>query len=104
MNEFKELHGSSFSLENGLRLHSVLQYYETTMITSIENNICNFDYINRFIFSYYKNLHKDVLDGKSKTSKEFRKSLYRELNVKKDIIENTLLCDPKYHAWIRESL
>jgi hypothetical protein len=27
MNEFKELHGSSFSLENGLRLHSVLQYY-----------------------------------------------------------------------------
>jgi hypothetical protein len=47
---------------------------------------------------------KDVLDGKSKTSKEFRKELYKELNVvKKDIIENTLLCDPKYHAWISEN-
>jgi hypothetical protein len=37
MNEFKELHGSSFSLENGLRLQR-FTYYETTMITSIENN------------------------------------------------------------------
>jgi hypothetical protein len=36
--------------------------------------------------------------------KEFRKVLYKELNVvKKDIIENTLLCDPKYHAWISEN-
>jgi hypothetical protein len=35
--------------------------------------------------------------------KEFR-VLYKELNVvKKDIIENTLVCDPKYHAWISEN-
>jgi hypothetical protein len=53
------------------------------------------------LFSYYKNLHKEELDGKRK---EFRKVLYKELNVvKKDIIENTLVCDPKYHAWISEN-
>jgi hypothetical protein len=104
MNEFKQLHGNSITLENGLRLKNILQYYETTMLTSIENNIKMhfFDYINRFIFSYYKHLHKDQLD--SKNGKEFRKVLYKELNVvKKDIIENTMLCDAKYHAWINEN-
>jgi hypothetical protein len=51
-----------FSLENGLRLHSV-QYYETTMITSIENNIKMhfFDYINRFIFLIIKTYTKTSL-------------------------------------------
>jgi hypothetical protein len=59
-----------------------------------------FDYINRFIFRIIRT-YKEELDGKRK---EFRKVLYKELNVvKKDIIENTLLCDPKYHAWISEN-
>jgi hypothetical protein len=104
LNEFNNLQSTSFYLESGKCLSNVLKYYATTMITSIENNIKMhfFDYINRFIFSYYKNLHKEELDGKK--GKEFRKVLYKELNVvKKDIIENTLVCDPKYHAWISEN-
>jgi hypothetical protein len=104
LNDFKQLHNSSFSLENGKNLNNILNYYATTMITSIENNIKMhfFDYINRFIFSYYKFIHKEQLDGKN--GKEFRKQLYKELNaVKKDIIENTLLSEPKYHAWINEN-
>jgi hypothetical protein len=61
LNEFNNLQSTSF-YPSGKCLSNVLKYYATTMITSIENNIKMhfFDYINRFIFSYYKNLHKDV--------------------------------------------
>jgi len=101
-NEFKNLHNNSFSLEDGKHLSSILDYYSTTMITCIENNIKMrfFDYIHRFVFSYYKFLHKEDFDNK----KEFRKQLYKELNVvEKDIINNTLLCDAKYHKWVNEN-
>ena len=102
LNEFKNIHNNSFSLEDGKNLSSILDYYSTTMITCIENNIKMrfFDYIHRYIFSYYKFLHKEEFDN----NKDFRKQLYKELNVvEKDILNNTLLCDAKYHNWVNEN-
>jgi len=98
--EFKNLH--SFTLEDGSNLSSILNYYVTTMITSIENNIQNhfFDYIHRFIFSFFKHKYKEQLQ---QNNKEFRKQLYKEFTaIEKDILNNTLLCDTKYHSWITE--
>uniref|UniRef100_A0A6C0DJT6 Uncharacterized protein n=1 Tax=viral metagenome TaxID=1070528 RepID=A0A6C0DJT6_9ZZZZ len=99
LQEFQKLH--TFQLEDGTNLSSILDYYATTMITSIENNIKMrfFDYINRFVNSYFKHLHQDQLENK-----EFKKQLYKEINlVKNDIINNTLNCDEKYHDWLKET-
>jgi len=100
LQEFQKL--NTFDLENGKNLSAILDYYVTTMITCIENNIKMhfFDYIHRFIFSYYKFLYKEKFNN----NKEFRKQLYKELNiVEKDILNNTLLSDIKYHNWIVEN-
>jgi len=99
LNEFKTLH--NFELEDGSNLSSILDYYTTTMITSIENNIKLhfFDYIKRFVNSYFKHLYKDEIENK-----DFKKQLYKEINlVKNDIINNTLTCDNKYHIWLNEN-
>lgn len=99
LNEFQTLH--NFELEDGSNLSSVLDYYSTTMITSIENNIKLhfFDYIKRFINSYFKHLYKNEIENK-----DFKKKLYKEINlVKNDIINNTLTCDNKYHIWLNEN-
>ena len=47
---------NTFELEDGSNLSSILDYYSTTMITSIENNIKMrfFDYIKRFVNCYFK--------------------------------------------------
>ena len=102
LNEFQQLRNSldDFGLEDGTNLSAVLDYYTTTMITAIENNIKMrfFDYVRRFVVSYFKHLYKDHLDNKV-----FKKQLYKEINVvKNDIINNTLECDEKYHNWINE--
>lgn len=97
-NQFKALH--TFTLENGKNLSSILNYYATTILTSIENNIKLhfFDYVNRFINSYFKHQYQDKLNDK-----EFRKQLYKELHsVKSDILNETLKSDEKYHNWINE--
>jgi hypothetical protein len=99
LQEFQKLH--TFSLEDGKNLSAILDYYTTTMITAIENNIkMNFmDYIKRFVNSYFKSIHKDELQ-----KKDFRKKLYKELQVvKNDIINETLLSDPKYHSWLNKN-
>jgi hypothetical protein len=99
LEEFQKLH--TFSLEDGSNLSSILDYYATTMITAIDNNIKMrfFDYIKRFVNSYFKHLYQDQLDNK-----EFKKQLYKEINlVKNDIINNTLTCDEKYHSWLKEN-
>ena len=98
LKEFQQLH--SFNLEDGSNLSSILDYYVTTMITAIENNIKMrfFDYIKRFVNSYFKHLYKEEIENK-----EFKKQLYKEINlVKNDIINNTLTCDEKYHRWLKE--
>ena len=99
LQEFQKLH--TFSLEDGKNLSAILDYYTTTMITAIENNIkMNFmDYVKRFVNSYFKSIHKDDLQNK-----DFRKQLYKELQVvKNDIINETLLCDSKYHSWLNKN-
>ena len=97
-NEFKSLH--NFELEDGKNLSSILNYYAITILTSIENNIKLhfFDYVNRFINSYFKHVNKDNLNDK-----EFKKQLFKELHsVKSDILNGTLKSDEKYHNWLKE--
>jgi len=99
LQEFQQLH--SFSLEDGKNLSATLDYYATTMITAIENNIkMNFmDYVKRFVNSYFKSIHKEEIQNK-----EFKKQLYNELQaVKNDIINNTTTSEPKYHTWLNEN-
>ena len=106
LQEFKKLHSfgldnTTFCLEDGSNLSSILDYYATTMITAIENNIKMrfFDYIKRFVNSYFKHLYQDQLENK-----KFKKQLYKEINlVKNDIINNTLFCDEKYHNWLKDN-
>jgi len=98
LQEFKNLH--KFELEDGSNLSAILDYYKTTMITSIENNIKMhfFDYVKRFVNLYFKHKYQDQIENK-----EFKKQLFKEINlVKNDIINNTLTCDEKYHSWVQE--
>ena len=97
-NEFKKLH--SFNLEDGTNLSAILDYYAITILTSIENNIKMhfFDYVNRFINSYFKVFYKDEI-----TNKEFKKQMFKDLYVvKNDIINGTLTANDKFHNWIKE--
>jgi hypothetical protein len=99
LQEFQQLH--TFSLEDGKNLSAVLDYYTTTMITAIENNIkMNFmDYVKRFVNSYFKSIYKDEIKNK-----DFRKQLYKEFQlVKNDIINETLTSDTKYHLWLNNN-
>ena len=98
LNEFKKLH--NFKLENGVNLSAIKDYYATAFLTSIENNIKMhfFDYVNRFINSYFKVLYKNEL-----TDKEFKKQLFKDLYVvKNDIINGTLNANEKFHNWINK--
>jgi len=98
LNEFKQLH--NFTLEDGVNLSAILNYYAITILTSIENNIKIhfFDYVNRFINSYFKVLYKDEI-----TNKEFKRQLFKDLYVvKNDIINGTLKANEKFHNWIKE--
>ena len=99
-NEFIELNTNhlQFEREDASNLSYILASNITQMITSIENNIKLhfFDYINRFINSYFFHIYQDQI-----TDKEFKKNLYKELTkVKKDLKDNTLTCDSKYHSFL----
>jgi len=100
LQEFQNIGNSIFTLQDGKNLSAILDYYATTMITAIENNIkMHFiDYIKRFVNSYFKNIYQNELQNK-----EFKKQFYKELQrVKNDIINDTeiLTCDEKYHTWL----
>jgi hypothetical protein len=98
LNEFKNLH--NFTLEDGVNLSSILDYYAITILTSIETNIKMhfFDYVNRFINSYFKVLYKDDI-----TNKDFKKQLFKDLYVvKNDILNGSLKSNLKFHNWINE--
>jgi len=99
LQEFRIL--NIFELEDGSNLSSILDYYATTMITSIENNIKMrfFDYIKRFVNCYFKHIYQEQFENK-----EFKKQLYKEINmIKNDILNNTLTCNEKYHSWLKEN-
>jgi hypothetical protein len=98
LNEFKNLH--NFTLEDGNNLSSILDYYAITILTSIETNIKMhfFDYVNRFINSYFNVLYKNEI-----TNKDFKKQLFKDLYVvKNDILNGSLKSNVKFHNWINE--
>ena len=103
LQEFQNTGNSIFTLQDGKNLSAILDYYATTMITSIENNIkMHFiDYIKRFVNSYFKNVYQNELQNK-----DFKKQFYKELQqVKNDIINDAeiLTCDEKYHNWLNDN-
>ncbi len=103
LQEFQNIGNSIFTLQDSKNLSAILDYYATTMITAIENNIkIHFiDYIKRFINSYFKNIYQNELQNK-----EFKKQFYKELQqVKNDIINDAkiLTCDEKYHNWLNDN-
>ena len=98
-NEFKKFH--SFTLENGVNLSQILGYNATSIITAIENNIKMhfFDYIRRFINSYFKHKYKEEMKNK-----EFKQQLFKDLKkLKNDIINDTTTCNVKYQKWLKEN-
>ena len=98
-NEFQKFH--TFTLENGINLSSILAYNATSIITAIENNIKMhyFDYIRRFVNSYFKHKYKEEIEDN-----EFKQQLFRDLKkIKNDIINNTSTCDTKYHKWLKDN-
>ena len=98
-NEFQKNH--TFSLENGVNLSQILCYNAISILTAIENNIkCHyFDYIIRFINSFFKHKYEDEIKNK-----DFKKQLLKELNkLKNDLINNTATCDSKYHKWLNKN-
>ena len=98
-NEFKNFH--SFTLENGVNLSQILGYNATSIITAIENNIKMhfFDYVRRFINSYFKHKYKEEMKNK-----EFKQQLFKDLKkLKNDIINNTTTCNEKYQKWLKEN-
>ena len=103
LQEFQNIGNSIFTLQDGKNLSAILDYYATTMIIAIENNIkMHFiDYIKRFVNSYFKNIYQNELQNK-----EFKKQFYKELQqVKNDIINDAeiLTCDEKYHNWLNDN-
>ena len=93
----------SFEKEDASQLTQVLtQYSSVEMVTAYENNIKLhfFDYLRRYVNSYWKTMfEKEIVNKTLKL-----KTLYRELYiVKKDLLEGTLLCNEKYHNWLKEN-
>lgn len=98
-NEFKGFH--TLSLENGNNLSQILGYNATSILTAIENNIkCHFfDYIRRFINSYFTHIYQEEIKHK-----EFKKQLFTDLKkLKNDIIDDTTSCDSKFHEWLKNN-
>ena len=96
-NEFQTLY--NFSLEDGRHLSAVLDYYATTMITSITNNIKMhfFDYVRRYVNSYFKHVYSEEIKCDT-----FKKDLFSQLKkLKTAIINNTTSCDTKFHKWLQ---
>ena len=103
LNELQNLYKSDINgnFEDGSKLSTILNYYSTTVLTSIENNIKNnfINYVNRYINSYFtKKYETEILN------KEFKAQLYKDINIlKKDLYENTNNCDNKYKDWLLEN-
>ena len=58
-----------------------------------------FDYIKRFINSYFKHKYKEEMKNK-----DFKQQLFKDLKkLKNDIINNTTTCDIKYQKWLNKN-
>ena len=99
--EFEQFYkDNELGKEDGTNLTAVLDYYATTMITAIENNIKMhfFDYIKRFVKTYYLHIYTEQIKNIS-----FKTQLLKDIKkIANDIINRTLDSDEKYHAWITE--
>jgi len=104
---YKKL-GYKLDLFTERNLSVIIDYTCTDMLTNIENNIKQrfIDHVKRFVNSYYKkefNNDPNIINLDSETKKELKKELWKKINcIKKDLIEDTLNADPKYHHWINE--
>ena len=87
---------SDFTLIDGNGLSQILENQNTQIITAYENNIKQhflYDYINRFINSFFE----------LKSKKKHNKQLFHELlELKNDIRNGTLKCHSKYHSWLNK--
>jgi len=103
--EFEQLVQSlQITRVDGYHLSAILDYYTKTMLPSIDNNIKLhfFDYVNRFLNSYFKNLY-----DYEHMNKDQRNQLFKELKqVKSDIINRNepKTSDPKYHQWLDNNI
>ena len=113
LNEIQELYNNEYKnlgcpqKLDASKLSQIISYSCTDITTNIENNIrMNYiKYVNRFVNSSFKKEHNEILEqynGKERCAK--RKELKQELyDVKKDIQENTLTSNEKYHKWIKRN-
>jgi hypothetical protein len=96
---FKELSDLCyFTLEDGINLSSVLDYYSTTMLTAIENNIkFHFiDHVRKFVKRYWKHQF-----GESLLNKDIKEQFDKDVRlISNDLMNNTTESDVKYHAWL----
>jgi hypothetical protein len=99
-NEFRQLF--LFEQEDGSNLTQILKFRSITILTMIENNIKYhfFDYLKRYVKSYFFNKFKDEIDNKNIDSDDLKKELNKVIN---DLINNTYDSDSKYHDWINEN-
>lgn len=98
LEHFQDL--SPFKLEDGLHLSTILEYVSTEMITAIENNIKMhfFDYIRRYVNSYFRIKYKEQM-----SDKVFKKQLTKKLRVlKNDIINATNNSEGEFLDWLHE--
>ncbi len=90
---------------DGSNLSQILMYMETDILTNIENNIkMHFlSYVKRFVNSSFRKQNNELLEKVSKGGKyTLRKILNKDLyEIKQDLFNNTLLCNQKYHEWIK---
>ena len=103
LTELQDLYKSDINstFEDGTKLSTILNYYSTTILTSIENNIKNnfINYINKYTKSFFFLKYEKEI-----TCKEFKKQLIKDINIlKKDLYENTTKCDNKYKEWLIEN-
>ena len=112
LNELQELYDNEYKNLDCLQkidasnLSQIIGYSCVDIMKNIENNIKKhyIKYINRFVNSSFKKEHTEILNqynGKEQCAK--RKELRQELyDVKKDLQENTLDSNEKYHNWIKK--
>jgi len=76
------------------------------MLTNIENNVeLHFvKYIKRFVNSCFKKENAELLEKCDKGTKTTTKNLINKqmYEIKEDLLNNTLISDPKYHQWINK--
>ncbi len=91
----------TFEKEDGKFLTQILsQYVAVEMLTAFENNIKQhfFDYVRRFVNSYWKHVFAEELENKTIDRNQLRKELKK---VKNDLLFGTNAAPETYQFWIQ---